>query len=237
MRSLLALLVLICGPAAAVECEDIVFREASYTICQVDVTKEDLRLFHRDANGDVYGQFGAIAADVGPLSFAMNAGMYHRDRSAVGLYREGGVDQAPLVLSEGPGNFGLLPNGVLCINDAEAWLFESTQFMISARYCENATQSGPMLVIDGELHPRFIPGGTSKYIRNGVAAEQFSPIVHFAISNEPVNFHDFGSLFRDHLGVRNALYFDGKVSRLHAPQLGRSDFGFQLGPIVGVVEK
>ena len=34
-----------------------------------------------------------------------------------------------------------------------------------------------------------------------------------------VNFHDFGRLFRDRLGVPNALYLDGKVSRLHAPPL------------------
>lgn len=230
-------LALTCGPAAAVECEDVTFRDASYTICAVDVTQEDLRLFHRDADGKVYGQFGAIEAAVGPLAFAMNAGMYHDDRSAVGLYKEDGAEQAPLVLSDGPGNFGLLPNGVLCINDAEAWVMESKRFFASARLCENATQSGPMLVIDGELHPRFIPNGSSKHIRNGVAAAPHNPIVHFAISNEPVNFHDFGSLFRDYLGVDNALYFDGKVSRLYAPDLNRSDFGWQLGPIVGVVKK
>jgi uncharacterized protein YigE (DUF2233 family) len=51
-----------------------------------------------------------------------------------------------------------------------------------------------------------------------------------------VNFHAFGVFFRDVLRTPNALYFDGKVSRLHAPNLGRSDAGFRLGPIVGVVE-
>jgi len=50
-----------------------------------------------------------------------------------------------------------------------------------------------------------------------------------------VTFHDFGTLFRDHLKLPNALYFDGNVSRLYAPDMGRADAGFPLGPIVGVV--
>jgi len=237
MRWLAALFVALASPAAAVDCADVDFNGASYTICTVDVAQDDLRLFHRGANGDVYGQFGAIEADVGPLAFAMNAGMYHADRSPVGLYREDSVETAPLVTSDGPGNFGLLPNGVFCFADRDAWVFETMRFDVSAQVCPNAVQSGPMLVIDGELHPRFIPGGSSKYVRNGVGADPHTGVAHFAISNEPVNFYDFGRLFRDHIGVDNALYFDGKVSRLYAPQLNRSDFGFQLGPIVGVVEK
>lgn len=236
MRWAWGTLVLLASPAAAVTCEDVMFRDTSFTICTVDVASEDLRLFHRNADGDVYGHFSAIEDDVGPLAFAMNAGMYHDDRSAVGLFREAGEDQAPLILSDGPGNFGLLPNGVLCINDTQAWVYESNRYFISARYCESATQSGPMLVIDGELHPRFIPNGSSKHIRNGVGVSPDERTAYFAISNEPVNFHDFGSMFRDYLAVDNALYFDGKVSRLYAPALNRSDFGWQLGPMVGVVE-
>ncbi|MEM9638260.1 MAG: phosphodiester glycosidase family protein, partial [Pseudomonadota bacterium] len=81
----------------------------------------------------------------------------------------------------------------------------------------------------------FLEDGTSKYIRNGVGTSPDGQRVVFAISDEPVNFHNFGTLFRDHLKLPNALYFDGKVSRLYAPSVGRSDFGFNLGPIVGVV--
>jgi uncharacterized protein YigE (DUF2233 family) len=35
--------------------------------------------------------------------------------------------------------------------------------------------------------------------------------------------------------MNNALYFDGKISRLFAPELGRSDIGFPIGPMVGLV--
>lgn len=236
IRWFAALLVLLASPAAAVVCDDVDFDGASYTICTVDVTTEDLRLFHSDASGTVYGQFGAIEADVGPLDFAMNAGMYHQDRAPVGYYRENDQNISPLVTRDGPGNFGLLPNGVVCINDDSIEVHETISYEINAGPCRDASQSGPMLVIDGALHPRFIPGGSSKYIRNGVGASDDGTTAYFAISNEPVNFHSFGRLFRDYIGVQNALYFDGKVSRLYAPALNRSDFGWQLGPIVGVVK-
>ena len=91
-------------------------------------------------------------------------------------------------------------------------------------------------MIDGDLHPRFLKDGTSRYVRNGVGTSADGKTAIFAISNSVVSFYDFGSFFRDVLKTPNALYFDGKVSRLHAPSMGRSDLGFRLGPIVGVVE-
>ena len=56
------------------------------------------------------------------------------------------------------------------------------------------------------------------------------------ISNNAVNFHTFGRFFQEYLKVPQALYFDGNISRLYAPSIGRSDLGFRLGPIIGTVE-
>ena len=92
-----------------------------------------------------------------------------------------------------------------------------------------------MLVIDGELHPRFLPDSTSRHIRNGVGTTEDGKHAVFAISENSVTFHEFGRLFRDGLKLPDALYLDGSVSRLFAPAIGRSDAGFALGPIVGVV--
>lgn len=219
----------------AVECRDVTWSDTSFTICEVDATTEDLRLFHRDPSGKFYGDFKTIEIthDL-TLSFAMNAGMYHDDHSPVGLYQQDGEVTSNIVLSDGPGNFGLLPNGVLCLGDSFARVMESHAYAPDA--CRDATQSGPMLVIDGALHPRFIDGGTSRKIRNGVGTSADGTTAYFAIANDPVNFHTFGRLFRDHIGVGNALYLDGTISRLHAPQLSRSDWGVRLGPIVGVVD-
>jgi uncharacterized protein YigE (DUF2233 family) len=238
MRGLLALFLLWAAPAAAVTCEDVRYAGDSYTLCTVDAASENLRLFYKDADGDVIGSFSGIAAqpDVNQLEFAMNAGMYHDNRAPVGHYIEDGIKVMRVIPNAGPGNFGLLPNGVLCINAGSARVYETLRYLRETPVCRDATQSGPMLVIDGALHPRFLPDSTSRFIRNGVGTTADGRTAVFAISNNSVTFHAFGSLFRDYLGLPNALYFDGKVSRLYARDLGRSDFGFPLGPMVAVTK-
>lgn len=238
MRGLWLALVIWAAPAAAVTCEDVTYAGNSYTICTVDAVGENLRLFHKDAAGSVIGSFSGIAdqPDVGDLIFAMNAGMYHDNREPVGHYIEDGVETMRVIPNAGPGNFGLLPNGVFCINDGSAHVYETLSYLEAQPVCRDATQSGPMLVIDGALHPRFLVNSTSRFIRNGVGTSADGRRAVFAISNNSVTFHAFGSLFRDYLDLPNALYFDGKVSRLYAQELGRSDFGFQLGPMVAVTK-
>jgi uncharacterized protein YigE (DUF2233 family) len=222
--------------AGAATCRDTSFDGASYTLCEVTLG-EDLRLFHSGPEG-AYGSFRAVdqalEGEGKALGFAMNAGMYHRDLAPVGLYVEEGVESARLITSDGPGNFGLLPNGVFCIGQTFR-VIESRAFKAEAPACRFATQSGPMLVIDGDLHPRFLPGSDSTYIRNGVGVSDDGTRAVFAIANDRVNFHAFARLFRDELGLRDALYFDGNISRLYAPDLGRHDAGFPMGPIVGTV--
>ena len=241
MRLLTAFILAVWGNAAwAVECRDEAVGDIDYTICEVDPATEDLRLFLNDADGAPLGTFGAVNAQLADqgkvLSFGMNAGMYHDDRSPVGHYRQDGGDVKDVILSAGPGNFGLLPNGVFCIGDGRAEVLESNAYAARAgEGCRDATQSGPMLVIDGDLHPRFLPDSTSRYIRNGVGVSADGGRVFFAMSQDPVTFHEFGSLFRDHLKTQQALYFDGNISRLYAPQLGRDDLGLRMGPMVGVV--
>jgi uncharacterized protein YigE (DUF2233 family) len=236
----LALAVGLCGVAAtsATACETVVFDGAPITTCAIDLNSSDLRLFLRDADGAIYGSFGRVQQSLPPgrrLGVAMNAGMFHDDRAPVGLYVENGVEQMRIITSEGPGNFGLLPNGVLCLGDGTARIIESRAYAENPPACRDATQSGPMLVIDGALHPRFIANGSSRNIRNGVGVDDTGRIVYLVISDVPVNFHLFARFFRDHLGVSQALYFDGRVSRLYAPDHGRADFGLPVGPIIGTV--
>nr|WP_240793945.1 phosphodiester glycosidase family protein [Pseudorhodobacter turbinis] len=222
-------------PAQA-SCIDTTFDDLPFTVCKVGADA-DLRLFHADAQGAVLGSFAKVdevlATEGKTLKFAMNAGMYHDDRAPVGLLVTQGQERAGIVTREGPGNFGLLPNGVFCIGK-DFSVVESRAFKAARPACRFATQSGPMLVIDGALHPRFLPDSDSRFIRNGVGVSGDGKTAYFAISGRAVNFDTFGRLFRDGLGVPNALYFDGKISRLFSPELGRNDFGFQMGPIVGL---
>jgi uncharacterized protein YigE (DUF2233 family) len=232
----ISLLVLMLMPGTAqAACRDILFEEAPYTVCDI-APDSDLRLFLNGPDGNL-GSFAAVNAQLAPqgeaLTFAMNAGMYHADRAPVGLFIEDGRQVTPIITSDGPGNFGLLPNGVFCIGDTFA-VIEARAFAASPPACRYATQSGPMLVIDGALHPRFLPGSDSYNIRNGVGVRADGTAV-FAISGSRVNFHSFGRLFRDVLGTPNALFLDGSISRLYAPALDRDDAGFPMGPIVGLV--
>ena len=230
-------LAVIAGAAEAAGCENLTFDGARFTVCTADPGTEDIRLFLNGADGTPLGTFDNVEATLGEgeaLIFAMNGGMYHPDRRPVGLYIENSVESRGIVTREGPGNFGLLPNGVLCLTDGSARIVESRVFAAAPPGCAFATQSGPMLVIDGALHPRFLEDSTSANLRNGVGVTADGVLVA-AISNEPVTFHLFGRLFRDALATPNALFLDGNVSRLYAPALGRHDFGFPMGPILGVV--
>ena len=236
-KTSLALVLALLPSLAQATCRDISHDAQAYTICEVSAG-EDLRLFHTAPDGTPFASFErvntALAATGRRLEFAMNAGMYHPDRSPVGLLIEDGTRRSPLITRAGPGNFGLLPNGVFCVTDRFA-VIESRAYQAAPPVCRHATQSGPLLVAGGHLHPRLRPGSASRHIRNGVGVSRDGRRAVFAISNAPVNLAQFARLFRDGLGLPDALYFDGKVSRLYAPEIGRHDPGLPMGPIVGTV--
>ncbi len=239
MRALLAALALLAAPAWAQDpagpCRDVAFEGAAYTVCSAP-PGADMRLFLDGPEGRL-GGFGRVDAMLRAqgerLVFATNAGMYHPDRAPVGLYVEDGAQAMRLIESAGPGNFGMLPNGVLCLG-ARFAVLTTPAYAADPPDCAHATQSGPMLVIGGALHPRFIEGSDSLNVRNGAGVSPDGTL-HLAISSRPVNFHDFARFFRDGLGTPDALYLDGRVSRLWAPGLGRRGAGLPLGPMIGLV--
>jgi len=232
----ISLSLLAASAASAAGCRAVVFEDTSFTVCEASPS-DDIRLYLRNDEGAVLGTFDRLQtqakSEARDIVFAMNGGMYHPDRRPVGLYIENSVEAARLVTREGPGNFGLLPNGVLCIAGQTVTVIESRTYATDPPDCTFATQSGPMLVIDGALHPRFLPDSTSRFIRNGVGVTEDGAFIA-VISDGPVTFHHFARLFRDVLETPNALFLDGKVSRLFAPELGRRDIGFPFGPMLAV---
>lgn len=205
-----------------------------------------MRLFLNDASGAPYGEFDALSAALAEkgetLRFAMNAGMYREDRSPVGLYVERGEALRGVNQADCDGNFCLKPNGIFWIggDQRRAHVAETDAYLKRAPQtgAVYATQSGPMLVIDGAIHPKFNPASESKKYRNGVGVrtdDESSERVVFVISDSPVTLYAFARFFRDRLKTQNALYLDGSISRLYAPELNRNDDGARMGPIVGVV--
>ena len=110
----------------------------------------------------------------------MNAGMFQEDQSPVGLYVERSRTLHSADTRGGGGsNFHLKPNGVFWIGEGVAGVTETGQFLASPPAARYATQSGPMLVIDGSIHPRS--GPTAPRPRSATAsgsasaARRFSP--------------------------------------------------------------
>lgn len=240
LRSLLGcavVLALLVGPAEAVEYRVVEHLGKKHTVCTVDPARERLDLFLRDEKGAQLRTFAAIEGMLGlqgkRLAFGMNAGMFHADAEPVGLFVAEGRELAPLNIKAGEGNFFLKPNGVFAVTDAGAVVVEAARWPAVGGKVRLATQSGPMLVIEGALHPAFRAESVSRLFRNGVGIGPDRKVL-FVISNEPVTFHEFATLFRDALRCRNALFLDGTLSSLHAPPLQRSDYKMPLGPILGI---
>jgi len=169
------------------------------------------------------------------LLFATNAGIYARDHTPLGLHVAEGVELRGINQSNGGGNFFLMPNGVFYVDESGAHVTTTEEYAVRQPKPEVATQSGPLLVINGALHARFLVDATSKYIRNGVGVVSEKEVV-FAISRRPVIFHDFGTLFQEKLACRDALYLDGSLSALYAPWAGLHDGGALLVGMLAVSE-
>lgn len=227
------------GPLASA-CEKMVFEDSFFTLCTADPAIHTVRTALKPEKGPPWRSLSAFAAsrDAGaaPVAFAMNAGMYDDDGAPIGYYVEGGERLHSLSRTDGPGNFHMKPNGVF-FGTGGKWEIRTSQdfFDTIDKRPEFGTQSGPMLVIRGELHPRIDADGTSLRVRNAVGVDAAGRAL-FVITDQPVSFGRLARFYRDVLKVPNALFLDGTVSSLWDPDGGRMDSGFPIGPLI-VVEK
>jgi len=233
-----------CTPAAQTPASDtLAFEGQNYHVVHIDLKHESLELHWQEpqsgqpfANIDTLRKWGQ--AQGRHLLFATNAGIYDHKSAPLGLYVEDGKTLVPLNLAHGnpaSGNFSLLPNGVFAIYpDGRAAVRTTTAFKADNKPARWATQSGPMLVIDGQLNEQFIDDSVSLKWRSGVCARTPTEVV-FAVSEAPVNFHVFGRLFRDRLGCRNALYLDGTISQFYLDGQGYVGApAFMVKPYAGI---
>jgi uncharacterized protein YigE (DUF2233 family) len=221
-------------------CRAFSFERHSYTLCEAPLSRYDIRFFWRRPDGAPYTYLSALPRTDkkgGQLAFALNGGMFHPDYRPVGLYIEEGRELVRPSTASGPGNFHLKPNGVFYAGEGVAGVLETGAFLKQRPSAQFATQSGPMLVIDGKLHPRIARASASAKMRDGVCVRDGSAF--FAISEEEVAFDTFERLFRDGLKCKNALFLDGGTApALHVPSSSRAGNSFiGLGPMIGVYQK
>ena len=215
-------------------CQPVRFEDVVFTHCVADPAEHRVRM----VLGSPYRSLAKLSVsrpdDAPRVAFAMNAGMYDGEGKPIGYYVEERDRLKELNRNEGSGNFHLRPNGVF-YGTGSTWRIRTTEEFYSTvgDRPDFGTQSGPMLVIDGQIHPQISEDGPSKRIRNGVGIDREGK-AHFAITARPVSFGQFARFFRDVAATPNALYLDGSVSSLWDPARGRMDTRADLGPLVVV---
>ena len=217
-------------------CRDLVFEGEAYVVCTLPSAEYAVSVAHNDgrvkSTATAMDLFGARAAAGQAPVLTMNGGMYDLGLNPIGLLVENGRTLTPLNSRSGSGNFYMAPNGVFAINrSGRARVVDSAGWSGIAADAAFATQSGPLLVIGGQLHPAFGPNGTSRYRRNGVGVRADGAVV-LAISRRGVSFGAFARLFRDPLQCPDALFLDGAVSALAGPQGAIVGGSFPAGPVI-----
>lgn len=223
------------------DCRDVVFEGVSLTHCIADPNRHNIAMTLASEGGEPYRNLatyaGSRGATAAPIAFAMNGGMYDDAGKPIGYYVENGVRKQELSRSDGSGNFHLKPNGVFFGSNGSWQVMSTERFYaeVSDRP-QFGTQSGPMLVIDGAVHPEITQDGPSKKFRNAVGVGQDGR-AHFVIANAPLSFGILARYYRDELKTPNALFLDGTVSALWSPPTDRLDTGYPIGPIIAVTTK
>lgn len=201
----------------------------------VDLETQTLKFYHQNEAGHNFGNFKTLKHDLNKqnqeLIFAMNGGMYLKDGSPQGLFIENQITKQEIdTTKEAYGNFYLQPNGIFYLTkDKKGVITKSVDFKFNPNITY-ATQSGPMLVIDDEIHPVFVKGSKNLHIRNGVGVLPNGTLL-FAMSKDLITLYDFAEFFKSN-GCKNALYLDGFVSRTYLPKKKWEQLDGDFGVII-----
>lgn len=235
-------IVLVVFPAVAGEqqfnTQTVVFDGLSFRALLVN--PKHVSLHWRQANGDAFGNFitlkGALRADKKRVLALMNAGIYGKNDEPAGLHVENGQLLHPLNTKKGHGNFHIQPNGVFLITQkGEAKIITTKMYQKHYAGQENtltlATQSGPLLVINGKRNRRLLPKSQSTYTRNGVCTTVDGRLLFLSTGGVPSNFYQFARASQQ-VGCDNTLYLDGNISKLY---VAGENSTFHLSHFVGIL--
>jgi len=205
----------------------------------VNPASSELQMFWKNDDGKRFRNAKGLKSHLDSLDkkllFCMNGGMFTPKHKPAGLFIENGVELQKINrVKDAPGNFHLMPNGVFIIHKDNSCNVVQTTDYKNSKEINFATQSGPMLLINGEYHPKFNKGSKNLNIRNGVGILPNGKVL-FAMSTERINFYDFANFFKKN-GCQNALYLDGAISKTYLPEKGVKELGGNFGVLIGVVE-
>jgi uncharacterized protein YigE (DUF2233 family) len=229
------------------------FENASFLVVDVDLQRAKLELHWRNPAGNPFLNFGALedylTANGQRLLAVMNAGIFDTNSRPLGLHIESGQILRRLnSRRSGYGNFYLQPNGVFYLEKTASGsrarlkstvAFERTHPEIreigNSKQVLEATQSGPMLVVDGKLNSAFKANSGNRLIRNAIGVQSPSRVV-LVLTETPVNFHTLARFMRDQLECANALYLDGNISNLYVPGSKNPSSISDFGGMITVLE-
>jgi len=214
------------------------FSKKQYAV-YISGSADKIKMGLKDQTNTSYKSLGNLVSklDKEEIVFATNAGMYLENNEPKGLYIEKGKIINPVdKKTEGYGNFYMQPNGIFLIKKDTAYIITTADY-IKKKPADItfATQSGPMLLINNKINPKFAKNSKHLNIRSGVGVNDKNQIV-FIKSNAPVTFYELAKLFQEKYHCKNALYLDGVISRMYLPELNLKDTKGNFGPIIYVTK-
>ena len=208
----------------------------SFIDFKVDQSKHRIELRLLDENGKPLGSFKRLKNELDgkgqDLIFSMNAGIYMQNQMPLGLYIENSKTYRKLNTKKNLyGNFYLNPNGVFLISNGKAHILESDLFNKFSRDhpIEYATQSGPLLLINGKYNKSLSKYDKNKVIRNAICINSRNEVT-FSISKKSVSFSEMSRHLSEDLMCKSALYLDGSISGAYKDQITTSNFNL-YGPL------
>tara|TARA_B110000046_G_scaffold185004_1_gene225191 strand:- start:365 stop:1654 length:1290 start_codon:yes stop_codon:yes gene_type:complete len=228
------------------------FKNQNYFAYIADLSIHDISLHQNynnlnGPNAKKYIQLGRVKSILNKenkkVLMVTNGGMYTNTNNPEGLLISKNKEIEPIDLGNSKQllNFYMMPNGVFYIDSNKANIEESKTFF--KKYSTNiikplhATQSGPMLIIEGNHHRKFNYGSKSNKLRSGAGIMPNGNIVFIISNNSITNFFDFATIFKDLFMCQNALFLDGVISKMYLPDKNPNELGGNFGPIISVTNK
>ncbi len=203
-----------------------------HRISKADLSQLELRWLGSEQKplGSFEGLRVQLASEDKVLSFATNAGIYEAGPKPCGLTICGAKEEVPLNLNPGEGNFFLKPNGIFYVTGQDdAGVMEAAEYSKAGLKPRLATQSGPLLLRKGVIHPAFKANSPNKRQRSAVGVRSSDGQVIFVLCDREdrvkgrVTFHQLCQFFL-HLGCPDALYLDGDISEMVVKPPGDAKF-------------